>query len=186
VGSEIPRWLDIQGIADALGISPKEAERLADTRHVTGFPGYRVIKPEGATVALARWDRDEVLHWLINPPEPAWKLGDVWPAPEVQCRPAEPAEVPLGARSLIRVAVDGWTVSVTYSRGTWPVRDKPGPIVDSLALRFRGGIVRGYGLWVDSRFKGGGVMHGQKFPVRVTATEIRALLKQKPPVDTEG
>jgi hypothetical protein len=186
VGSDIPKWLDIQGISDALGISPKEAARLTDTRYVTGFPAYHVVKPEGATVALARWDREEVLHWLRNPPDPAWKLGDAWPPPEVPCRPAEPAEIPSGARSLMRAAVEGWTIAATYARGTWPVRDKPGPIVDSLALRFRGGIVRGYGLWVDSRFKGGAVMYGGNFPVSVTATRIRALLKQQPPVSIEG
>lgn len=76
------------------------------------------------------------------------------PAPEVPARDATDAETPTGARRLAAAAQGhGWTVRVTYARGTWRGTRGPDRIVESVAVRFRrAGDFAGWAVWRDGKF----------------------------------
>lgn len=73
------------------------------------------------------------------------------PAPEVECRLAEPWEVPNAAHLMSRKAQSaGWLVLFTYARGTMPGRAMK--VVDSLALRMRRPPLGACAIWIDGAF----------------------------------
>jgi predicted DNA-binding transcriptional regulator AlpA len=171
-------WLDVQGVADLLGISRREALNLVNSK-ILGFPSIAQVPSTG----LWRWRRSEVEGYRDSPPD-LWTADMPWPSPEIPCRLAEPEEIPSGARSLIKATAPGWNLTATYARGNWPVRGKPGRVADSLVLRFRsaddnGDRFKGYGLWVDARFTGGAIVE-YRVNRAANATQLRALLTCQP------
>ena len=81
----------------------------------------------------------------------------VHPPPVVPRRPAVPAEAPTSAARLVRAAAAaGWTVALTYARGTRiDNHGRPGAVVDSLAVRLARGPHRAAATWIDRTFAGG-------------------------------
>ena len=52
----------------------------------------------------------------------------------------------------------GWSVALTYARGTkLDRRGRPGAVVDSVAVRLRRGHHRAVGIWEGSAFRAGWV-----------------------------
>lgn len=77
------------------------------------------------------------------------------PQPEVEARKAVESEIPRGANQVLRNMGPGWTFQATYARGTSLSRSgQPGPVVDSLALRFQGDDGRrAVAVWTDGKFE---------------------------------
>lgn len=108
-------------------------------------------------------------------------MMDDWPAPEVPARPATDGEMPRAAKLAQRRAESaGWSVMATYARGTRPTgtANKPGAVVDSIALRLRRGRERAVAVWTDGAFDF--AVHtavGTLGTLRkVNATQLRGLL----------
>jgi predicted DNA-binding transcriptional regulator AlpA len=171
------RWLDLDGIADELGISKRTTIELVNTYVTNGFPEAHMLPGR-----VVRWDRSEVAAWRDTPQQPVWQFGTAWPGPEVPARDAEPHEIPRACLALVKVATEGgWLTRVTYARGTMPTaQGRPGDVVATVALRFRRPPAtkrhehpinaRGYGLWRERgdrwTFEGGaltGVPAGQRY-----------------------
>lgn len=101
----------------------------------------------------------------------------VWPAPEVACRPAVEGEFSKTSRAARAAAqASGWTVVATYARGNRVARgNRPGIVVDSLALRMRRGPTYVVACWSNGSFD----MAVQANPLRLLGyRELLAMLTE--------
>lgn len=96
------------------------------------------------------------------------------PRPEIPCREAWPYETPRTAQLLADGGRDaGWTVRVTFARGTAiDRRGEPAKVVDSIAVRLQRGTQRALGLWIDERFSNGWTWCGHGLPVPISARDL--------------
>lgn len=118
--------------------------------------------------AVARWAADREAFWsgvARRAAErraaalPEWRRHD-WPVPERAAAPAGAEGVPTVLRVVLSAQGHaqraGWTVLATYARGTAVTgrapNYRPGPVVESWALRCRRGGARAVAVWVSGRF----------------------------------
>jgi hypothetical protein len=103
-------------------------------------------------------------------------MGDMDEPQAVECRLAEPDEVPRTAKSLIMLAIDnGWHVTTTYACGLREGTSRSEPkMVKSVAVRlFRIGDPRVVGVWYDGKFAYGATSR----LLSLNSRELRALIK---------
>lgn len=141
-----PRFMHVMGVGwvDTMP-SEWEFDRITDPAPLPRFP-------HGADPGQIRAAVDERMRaWreAKNPPlEP-------WPAPEVAAREVAASDAPNGPARLARALTGaGWSVTVTYARGTIPnAQGRPGRVVDSWAVRARRGTCRAAALWTGETGK---------------------------------
>lgn len=101
------------------------------------------------------------------------------PEPEVRVRPAQPDEIPRGARTLENAARKaGWWTSAQYARGTTKYANgKPGKVVDQLTLLGQTGWAYFVAWWHDGAFDSA-VAHVSRGDGlrRLNARQLRALI----------
>lgn len=143
---------------------------------MSGPPGDNRRRPlgkDGATVEVSTNDNHSV------PEGTAGGALSGHPEPQVPRRPAVPAEVPTMAGRLAKSAASaGWTVVLTYARGTAiDRRGRSGIVVHSLAARLSKGTDRAVAIWIDDAFESGWTWTTE--PVTVPrAVAYRPLLTQ--------
>lgn len=96
------------------------------------------------------------------------------PEPEVRARPALEAELPTGARQLVKAAIAaGWIAAPAYARGTLPGQAHP---VDSIVLRLTRGSERAVACWTDGKADGAWVVRPEfrKVGVRELKAQVQA------------
>lgn len=104
------------------------------------------------------------------------------PQPEVMARPAQPHEIPLGARRMAKVAeANDWNVLITYARGTTlTARGLAGKVVDDLLLRMArpapGGYATAVASWIDGGFDLAYISLPGEVGHKVSAKDLKAFL----------
>lgn len=133
------------------------------------------------------------------------KAEYVHPEPEVRARPAEPGEVPRGAKAIITPATAaGFELAVTYARGTMPPKweDDPedtaerepdpetgevpkrrriwtGTLVETILVRGKRADDRRFAAtWVDGKSDAAFVFGADRPIERVSATDLKSYLKE--------
>lgn len=100
------------------------------------------------------------------PPEP-------WPEPEVTARPATLTEIPSSAADIAAKAYRaGWSVEVTYARGTVPYNKTDRRVVDSVAVRMRYRALNAVGVWENRKFAGAWIWSIIELPKRASYGEL--------------
>lgn len=106
-------------------------------------------------------------------PQRQWvKQPDVWPPPEVECRPATPEQIPQGAKRIMTLATGhGWRVRVMYSRGAIGTGKRR--MADVVTVRASRDGVRWWAAWIDKRFAHAQIWRPGSVPANTRLVNVR-------------
>lgn len=104
------------------------------------------------------------------------------PIPEVPARDAQPHEIPIGAKRIIKVALaNGWELRVKpqYARGhSLTARGTAGKVVDNVTVACIRGRAHLIATWVDGAFDFAYVRNPGEAARKASSRELRAFIEQ--------